>query len=108
MKKAILALMAGAMLVVSCTEQADPNKLHLTGSLDGMGDTLIASVIQTDGNTPVNDTIVAVDGKLDALIPLDQVATVLLTKLSDPEGSSVVIIGVPGETTSSFTMDTSS
>ena len=98
MKKALLALIAGAMVVVSCTEQTDPNKLHLTGSLEGMGDTLIASVIQTDGNAPVNDTIVVAGGKIDALISLDQVATVLLTKLSDPEGSSVVITGVPGET----------
>ena len=98
MKKALLALIAGAMVVVSCTEQTDPNKLHLTGSLEGMGDTLIASVIQTDGNAPVNDTIVAAGGKIDALISLDKVATVLLTKLSDPEGSSVVITGVPGET----------
>ncbi len=98
MKKTFLDLIAGALLAASCTEQTDPNKLHLTGSLEGMGDTLIASVIQSDGNTPVNDTIVAVRGQLDALIPLDQVANVMLTKMSDPETSVVLITGVPGET----------
>jgi len=98
MKKTFLALIAGALLAASCSEQTDPNKLHLTGSLEGMGDTLIASVIQSDGNTTVNDTIVAVRGKLDALIPLDQVANVMLTKMSDPKASVVLITGVPGET----------
>ena len=63
MKKMYLALIVGAMGLASCTEQPDPNKLHLTGSLENMGDTLIAQVMSNEGTTISTDTILVKNGQ---------------------------------------------
>ena len=82
MKKMYLALIVGAMGLASCTEQPDPNKLHLTGSLENMGDTLIAQVMSNEGKTISTDTILVKNREIDAQIALDKVAQIYLSKPS--------------------------
>ena len=98
MKIMYLTLIVGAMGLASCTEQPDPNKLHLTGSLENMGDTLIAQVMSNEGKTISTDTILVKNGQIDAQIALDKVAQIYLSKPSASNEFISMIYGVPGET----------
>lgn len=77
----------------------EPGKLHITGSVEGTADTVVAVTVDMATYSAASmDTFLTKNGKMDIVLPLKEVTYVMLTNVRNGSADGRMrIVAVPGE-----------